>query len=1034
MTLRFEQPEWLALLALAAPAVVLGLRWLVGMSPVRRWSAVLARLALIALVTGMLAGATAVRRTERLAVVAVIDISGSVQRLMDFGAHEDGRPIRAAEAARDYLIRAAKGRGPDDLLGVVAFDGSAIVVATPSSADVLGAGGRTFDLTMQEGTNIAEALRLAAAVFPPDATRRIVLFSDGNETAGRAADAAGELVGAVTMGVGDIPIDIVPFTYIVDREVVMESLDAPPQAPPGSTINVRVVLQATAPARGTLRLLREGEPVDLNGDESGTGRRLSLQAGRTVEVIPVRLDHSRVHRFQAIFEPDQVRPADGSAGLAGDTFLTNNRAEAFTISPGKGSVLVVDGVSRADPGGGGAVLGRTLAEAGIDVKTVPPEGLPTDLLSLQAFDLVILQNVPADAVARPVQEMLAAYVSDSGGGLVMVGGPASFGAGGWKGSALEPILPVRLDLPDKLIVPAAAIVLVLDNSGSMGRTVMGSSRSQQDIANEGAAIAVRSLDKTDLVGVIEFNSWYNVLVPLSPNADPAKTASIVRAITPDGGTNIPPAVEEAYRQLMGVDAQVKHVILLTDGISQDKEQLPGLAERMAADGITVDTIAVGDQADTRSLALMAERGGGAFYRVTDPNTLPRIFIKAIRVVRSPMIREVPFEPVVLASGSPIMDGVGAEGAALPALGGMVLTQPLADPTVTLAVVAPTGEPVLAHWSAGLGHVAAFTSDAHKWAAPWIEGGWPGYRRMWTQMVRQMSRPATDRGAELTTEIVGDTLRLRLDAADDAGRPRDLLTVPAKVYGPDGRPIETRLTQTGPGVYEGSVPAAASGTYVAMVTPRQGARALPPVVGGASRASGVEYRELRSNLGLLREVAQITGGRLLDLHDPEHARLFDRSSVRPTEARLPLWRTLLVWAVVVLLLDVGTRRIAWDRYLSKSFGADLRREAAEATRDRGAEAARATGRLRGRPARRVFGDGGAALSEEDARRIVREQAERRKAERLAARRAGKSAATSGEPVSKPDGEEKAGVPTSGLLAAKRRARERFEDEQKEEDRG
>lgn len=1059
MTLRFEQPEWLLLLGLAVPVAVLGLRWLVAMSPARRWSAVITRVVLIALITGMLSGATAVRRTQRLAVIALVDVSGSVERFADLGRGPDGRARTVSEAVREFLRSATAQRGPDDLLGIVVFDGSAAVVAVPGRVDVLD---RPLDLKLEEGTDIAGAIRLAAAMFPPDAARRLIIFSDGNETEGKALEAALELAGpgaavrrtasgaVISEGGfeepsrrggaprggwgGGVVIDVVAIPYNLRREVIVESVDAPPQAPAEAVITVRVVLEATDEASGSLMLLREGEPVDINGEEPGMSRRLTLRPGRTVETISVKLEPGRVHRFEAVFEPDPVRMIDGSDGYAGDTVLANNRGQTFTLTPGNGTILVVDGVTGGDPGGAGATLPRALAGAGMQVETVPPQGLPGDLLSLQGYDLIVLQSVAAEDIPQESHELLASYVSKLGGGLVMVGGPGSFGAGGWKGTALEPILPVRLDLPERLIMPSAAIMLVLDNSGSMGMTVMGSSRSQQQIANEGAALAVQTLDKTDLVGVVTFNSWYRTLVPLGPNTDPARTAAAIRAIGSDGGTNIPPALEEAYRQLRDARATVKHVVLLTDGVSMDKESLPDIAARMHADGISLSTIAVGDGADTGMLALIAERGGGTFYRVTDPDMLPRIFIKAVRVVRTPMIREAPFQPRVLATGSPVVEGIGRP----PILRGLVLTQPRAESTVTYAMEAEPGEPLLAYWNAGLGRVAAFTSDAHaNWAEEWM--GWPGYTRMWVQLARQIARPQADRRAELTTELVGDELRIRLDASDDEGRPQDLLTVPGTVYAPDGTSQEVQLAQTGPGTYEGSVPAVGSGNYVVLLTPREGERPLAPVIGGASRATGLEYRRLRSNITLLGKIAEATGGRVYDLSDARAGRvnLFDREGVPPMEARVPLWRTLLAWAVVVMLLDVGTRRIAWDRLIGRRFGQGLRKHAAEAVRDRSEQAARtlASLRERGKGGTRAApsAEGAPVLSAADAKRIAQEQAERRRAERAAARRAAAAAAPAkpaaappevkAEAEPKVEGEE--GAPTSGLLAAKRRARERYE---------
>ncbi len=1066
MTLRFEQPEWLLLILLAVPVAAVAWRWMVAMSPARRWTVVVARLLLIALIAGMLSGATAIRRTDRVAVIALIDISGSVQRFADAGRAPDGRRLRITDAVRDFLRTASRNRAPDDLLGIVVFDGSAAVVASPTRVDVLD---RPLDLTMTEGTNLAGAIRLAAAMFPPDAARKLVIFSDGNETEGKALEAAMEIAGpgvrvesgdpdslaasgttrpasraAAARGVGGVggwrgwgggvSIDVVPIPYNLSREVVLESVDVPPQAPSEATITVRVVLDATDTATGTLLLTREGEPVDINGEQPGLGRRLSLAPGRNVETIQVPLDAGRVHRFEAIFEPDTVRYVDGAEGFAGDTITLNNRAQAVTLTPGSGTVLVVDGVSGGNPQGLGATLPRTLAAAGMQVETIAPEGLPTDLLSLQSYDLIILQSVAADAVPTATHELLASYVSQLGGGLVMVGGPGSFGAGGWKGTPLEPILPVRLDLPERLVMPAAAIMLVLDNSGSMSLPVGGSMRMQQEIANEGAAMAVKTLDKTDLVGVIVFNSWHDIIVPLGPNENPDATAATIRGIYPDGGTLLPPALEEAHNQLRAVNASIKHVVVLSDGISVDKERLPEIAKKMAEDGISVSAIAVGDGADTQALSLLAQEGGGAFYRVTDPHLLPRIFLRAVRVVRTPMIREAPFTPIVLPTGSPVVEGVGQP----PQLRGLVLTQPREDPTITYAMEAGPQEPLLAYWNAGLGRVAAFTSDAHaQWAEPWIP--WPGYARLWTQLARQIARPPADRRAELATEIAGDELRIRLDAMGDDGRPLDLLTVPGSVYTPQGEKLELQLVQTGPGVYEGAVPAGASGNYVILLTPRQGEQLLPPVIGGVSRATGAEFRRLRSNITLLRRLADATGGQYHELSRPRSADLFDRSRIRPTEARVPLWRTLLAWAIVVMLLDVGTRRIAWDRLVSPRFGPGLRRRAADAVRDRSDQAARTLSRLRGaggEPAANGQAAPPAAapqhLSQDDAQRIIREQAERRRAERMAARRASSHQqrqqqqqqappTPAGGQGDKPPANE---PPTSGLMAAKRRAQQRF----------
>jgi Ca-activated chloride channel homolog len=1033
----FEQPAYLSLLLLAIPVAWIGVRWFASMSRIRRWSAVILRTILIALLTSMLAGAAAVRRTEKLAVVGVVDVSGSVRLFGDAGLVENGARQDPVEAARAFFAEATRSRGPDDLFGLVVFDGRALAVATPTRGDPLD---RALDVQMTEGTNIAAALRTAAALIPPDAAGRIVLFSDGVETAGDALAAAAELA-ARAGGLGSrggIPVDVIPVPLNISREVMMEGVDAPPRAASESTITVRVSLRATDAASGTLLLLRDGEPLDISPQEPGFGRRLALEPGPHVELISIPLPEGKIHKFEAVFEPD-MEQTPGGVRLVGDTRLENNRGATFTLTPGRGSILLVDGIS----GGSGTPLAQLLRSGNLDVTVVPPEGIPGDLLSLQEYDLIILENTPAETVPLATQQALAAHVRDLGAGLVMVGGRDSFGAGGWKGSEIEPLLPVKLDLPEQLIQPDAAVVLVLDNSGSMARSVFASAKTQQQIANEAAALAIRSLDKKDLVSIIVFNNETTVLVPLSPNDSPEATAERILSIGPGGGTVLGPALEAARQQLRGVKATIKHVVVLSDGASTGRETLPALAARMREEGITVSTIGIGDQMDEQTMAAMAGHGGGEFYAVNNPNLLPRFFLRAVRVIRQPMIREGRFEPAILPTPSPLTAGLSEA----PPLFGLVLTQPRPEPTIIYAIAATETEPLLAHWAVGLGQVAAWTSDASDWARDWLDH--PAYSQLWMQVARTIARPAMGGNSELTTEVAGDQLRIRLDAADDSGRPLDLLTVPATIYPPGGgEPLRLTLSQTGPGTYEAQAPALESGTYVVTAQPRQGSQSLPPVFGGASRAAGVEFRRLEASPALLERIAALTGGRTLALSAATASNLFDRRGIVPTEARSPLWRPLLLWTLLVLLLDVATRRVAWDRFVSREFGVELRKSAAEAIRDRSEQASRTIEGLRG-GIRRPETPPAMALSDEDAQRIAEAEAQRRRENRLAAMAALRKAqaddrraaaidpirppsrsappATTGEPSREGDRVAPVEPGTEGLLAAKRRARERLDQD-------
>lgn len=1039
MTLSVDQPWWLVGAVVAVPMAVLGLRWFASMSRLRRWSAVVLRTMLIVLLVGMLAGVSLVREADRLAVVVVVDISGSIRQFAPGAVDAQGQTIDPIERVRRWIEASSADRSLDDLLGVVLVDGRAVAIASPTRGEVLD---RSFEVVPVEGTDLAAGLRLASALLPPDAAGRIVLVSDGNETAGDAQAVASRLAGD-GRGVG-VPVDIVPVVYEASREVIVESIDAPPTAAGESTVTLRVMLRATEATRGVLRLRREGEIVDINGSAPGSGRPITLSPGVTTELIELDLPPARLHRFEVVFEPQTRTLDDGSVELIGDTQLANNRAEAFTLTPGYGSVLVLDGVGRGDPKSTGAMLAHTLERVGVEVSLVAPEAMPASLLGLQSYDLIVMQNVAAEELSAAQHELLVAFVRDLGGGLVVVGGPDALGAGGWKGTAIEPILPVKLDLPERAITPEAAIVFVLDRSGSMSFTIMGSARTKQQVANESTAIAIRTLDQRDLVGVIAFSTGVDVVVPLGPNTDARASAARVLSIAPGGGTDLLPALVEAQRQLAAHKAKLKHVIVLSDGQSMRPERLPGFVASMKQQGISVTTIAVGDDADTNTMAQMARVGGGRFHHVLNPNVLPRVFMREVRIVRKPMIREQPFVPIVRDGASPLLTGLTE----IPQLGGLVLTQRRTEATVVTALETPKGEPVLAHWRVGLGQVVVFTSDASGlWSSRWID--WPGYAQLWTTITRFASRAPGSGQYDLTTTIRDGRMQVRVEVAGADGTPLDLLSMPATVYAPSGEAIEMTLTQTGPGTYDGSSPVHETGGHIVVISPWQGGRRLAPVVGGATVASGAEYRRLRSNEALLVRIAELTGGRVLDLG--ERADLFDRAGIEPVRARTPIWRSLLILALVVLMLDIGTRRIAWDRLVGKEYGVGLRASASEALRDRGA---RASGVLAGLRSRRggvadtIAGPG--VLDDDDALRVADDQlARQRKAQLESIREARKRLRASADdlPESQIDtapggvstreqtGSD-AGTPDepvaheSGLLAAKRRARERYEDQPEE----
>src|SRR5919204_1702894 len=134
----------------------------------RRGAALVIRTALLAALVLALAGFQLVLPVDRLATVFVVDLSDSV-----------GTAGRAEALA---FIRESLEKMPDgDLAGVVAFGKEALVERLPSDVRDLS---RIASAPVQAATDIGGALRLATALFPDDAQKRVVLLSDGNDTTG----------------------------------------------------------------------------------------------------------------------------------------------------------------------------------------------------------------------------------------------------------------------------------------------------------------------------------------------------------------------------------------------------------------------------------------------------------------------------------------------------------------------------------------------------------------------------------------------------------------------------------------------------------------------------------------------------------------------------------------------------------------------------------------------------------------------------------------------------------------------------------
>ncbi len=870
------QPWWLLASLTVLPMVWLARRNLTTLGRARRVMAIVLRIVVVLLLAVLLARPMLVQKSRRTTVIAVLDRSQSI-------------PGELADAALDYLSRAVASKVPQDQFAVVDVAESASISMLPSDETAIR---RRNTLLTGGQSRLADGIQMAMAIAPPDTAVRIVLASEGNETEGDLKEAAR------TAAANRIPIDVLPLRYRYDNEVLFRRVVAPPRVRSGQTIPLRFLLDSTGDVRGKLMLTLNGKPVDLMPESAEVAVPVELKAGTNVKMVSVPMGDRGIHDFEVVFLADDPKQ---------DKIAENNRAGTISYVAGPGQVRVFD-VDDA-----GANLTRILQEAGINAARSDVSELPAELPQLLDVDAVVLVNTPVQHFTMAQQGMLCRYVNDLGGGLVMVGGPDAFGAGGWIGSPVAGILPVDLDPPQKKQLPLGALVLVLDHSGSMvGEKV--------EICKAAAAGAVRLLSRRDLVGIVLFDAASEWLVPLGPAVDKEGIYQRIRSIGGGGGTAMAPAMEMAFEALQGAKTNVRHVILLTDGQTTGRDVCGRLGRDIAAAGITVSTVAVGVGADTQLLHDIAAAAQGRFYPVVDPTSIPEIFIKEAQVVRRSMIIEQTFSPQIVYSLSEILNGVPA---VLPALDGYVLTGPKGGLN-QIVLGSNEADPILATCQSGLGRCVAFTSSVDtRWAAQWVQ--WPQFSKFWEQVIRWAGRPSQSADCEILTDVEGQEATVQVEAFDAEGRFLQLAAVEGQVLTPEMKAQPLQLTQTGPGQYSGRFRALSPGSYIVNLQYRRtaagasdGDGALPPG-SGARMANAIvtvpfapEFRDLTDNAPLLGEISKMTQGRVLPLDsDPNEANLYDYAGLKFPETHLPLVRPLMLAWLALFLLDVGVRRVVVD---------------------------------------------------------------------------------------------------------------------------
>ncbi len=734
-------------------------------------------------------------------IVLVLDASGSAGA--SSAELEDW-----AEAFRNRLE-------PGDRLAVVRVAAGAAVTRplAPASEPPPASGGR---IVLPAGaTDLAAGLDAAREVLagrPGD----VFLVSDGRANRGDARAAAARLAAA------GAKLLAVPLGEAPSEDAAVLAVRAPDRARPG--VPFEVVATVVDRSGGRVEVaLRTGE-AELER------RSIELAAGVPAHVV---------------FAVAGLAPKSRRAGYAvrisrrSDEVPENDEALLRVLEDGASRPLVVS--TRAD-----SAFLRLLAPE--EPLAVAPADAPIDPADYAGVPLVVLEEVPADALSDAAQRALEAAVRRGTTGLLAAGVERAFGTGGYPGTVLERILPVWSD-PRRRLGRPLALVVCLDRSGSMNEAI--GSATKIHLAKAAFTRLVDRLEAGDAVALVPFAEGVADRVPAEGLLEIEGPEGALRlggalGFVACGGTDLRPALEDALRTLQGTSAPLRHVLVVSDGKPKPGTPLADLGRQLAEAGATLSILLTAEGLDSAEFDDLVRAAGARVVPVLDVDRLPDVFLQEIAWKKDSLVRDEGPYPVRFRAGGEVFPG------AVPAGPVPRFVRTTAREQATVHFEVGEGDPLAATWQVHLGKAGALTADADRLA---------GGEELLGRLVGWLTSRATASGVVLEAERAGDgfEIRVRLEAF------RASLADPTLEVG--GERVE--LVRVEPSLYRArwSIPAVLASPFVPVVLAERSVLAEDWLAVGP----GPELLELGADRPALEALAAVAGGDILDALDPGRAR-------------------------------------------------------------------------------------------------------------------------------------------------------------------
>jgi len=715
-------------------------------------------------------------------------------------------------------------------------------------------------------TSIYNALQLAVGKLPQKGTSKIVIFSDGNETQQHSLDMA-YLAGSLGIKIFPVPLA----SWFGTNEVYIKALETPPHVALETPFEIRLVVISSTENKSQLVLVRN--------DKILVQQSIELQAGINLLSFADTLAEPGLYLYKAILNSSE------------DTFFQNNEGLSFTKGTQKSGILYL-----TDESGGSKYLTQSLKVQGLDIDQKQIQDIGGTIHGFVNYNAIILDNISARSISFPTMEQIEKYVKDMGGGLIMIGGDKSFGAGHYKKTPIEKTLPVFMDVPTDVQLSELVLIFVVDKSSSMATSYKD--KTKLEMAKVAAFSAIEMLNPIDSVGVVTFDTEFEWIVPLTRAIERQMIADKLSQVMEGGGTDLYPALEDAFRVLNQINSKRKHVIVLSDGETEEAD-FQSLVQSMNASGISISTVAVGKGSHVELMKSMAEWGRGRAYYTDDPSSIPKIFTGETKIITQRVITEKTVQPFLRIPHEMLQ---GIENVNLPLVYGQVVTYPKAGANV---LIETSQGPLLAVWQYGLGRSIAFTSDlSSRWGKDWVL--WEHYGRFTSQMVKWVQRKEAHKSIFATIDRQGEKGTFTVDITSDHRRFVNHLDLNVNVLLPSGQNRTFSLNQTAPGRYQCSFPAEEIGAYFFSIFDNQTLSGSPPQVFGFGIPYTEEFINTGVNMKLMEDLATATNGRVLSI-DRIPTDLYKATSDLKRSGT-PLWPYFILVFLLLLIIDVAARKL------------------------------------------------------------------------------------------------------------------------------